>query len=1272
MKVRLLVSLFAFGLAVLIASCSSGLGNNLSGGSSSSNPSQASTNLPVGLDIGLQPTDPVAQSVAAGVVVPAIGAMPERDVVLLAFATAASAADGDGQGTALSRDTVADANSASDVFVAAICAQDVDPNAFSQSLAGKFRHPRCVTCHSMQSADTTAFVSAAAAYGEPHAGPAPGPSFPNNDPVTCAQCHAVEGWQAPSSSFEFRGKTIAELAAAAQNVPADELEHFVTDKRVLWALDSGVLPTIGNRNGIADDDHDGIDEPSDRLDPNNPNSAPVTVPGGSATFIQQIEDWNSNGNPLTAAAAVCDLTLVSRASGTTNAGNGASSKPQVIYVPNGSFSAPGTIGTLYVVYQSEASDLVATDTNGASDVFRTAIDLVSDVAGNLDLVVNGNAVLCSPNAGSSDTANGASVNPMIGGATANRIVFESMATDLTAGFAAGTGATNVYLHEVGGSNSLISHADGSATTGGNGDSQAPRIDPTGAGVAFESDATDMLATADANSVRDVFYADVSGAAPFARTRASVTAAGNEGTGGDSRNASIHVGSGSRTLVAFESGKTDLAASLAATTNVFLFDSSSGATILLNQLLSTSLTTIGDGSARNPVIDATGENIAFESDATNIDVLRTDGNNVTDVFLVSATQALTGTVLPYRFSLTTVEATDGDGPSTEPQFSSFSGTSSTFGVGFATYATAATNLGTADSTNLVVAFLDETSGVVADFEVAPASGVAPVTVQFTDKSSGVPTEWQWDFDNDGTIDSTEQNPSFTYSAAGTYTVKLIASNATSTNEITKSDVVRAIGVPVAEFTTDATPSGVPNLTVQFRDLSTEVTAATTWSWDFGDGATSTQQEPSHTYTTPGSYDVTLTTTNEAGSSTQSKTGFVTVFTPVVASFTASPTSGTAPVTVNFDASATTGATTYTWDFGDGAGDTGVTTSHTYSSAGSFTATLTAVGPGGTDTESTTIMVMGTVGASFTLSANSAYVDQMLTVDGSGSTGTITTYEWDYDNDNFATVEATGATPPAINISTQFPLPNPTTEYQAYTIRLRVTGQFGATSITSMTFTTVATSITASPISASKDTTIYSNAVTDSNPANVEMATGRPWNGSDQGLRRALIEFDVAGNITAGSTILSAALTMECTRIPAVALVSRNFSLHQVGTEWGEVGTTPGGAVGGGVSAVTGDATWNTPTFPTADAAWASGGGGGTFDGTPTRTISVGGLGTYTWSSNAAMIGDVQDWMTDSNNHGWIVIGVEGPTVPTARAFASRTNATAGDRPRLNISYRPPLL
>ena len=77
---------------------------------------------------------------------------------------------------------------------------------------------------------------------------------------------------------------------------------------------------------------------------------------------------------------------------------------------------------------------------------------------------------------------------------------------------------------------------------------------------------------------------------------------------------------------------------------------------------------------------------------------------------------------------------------------------------------------------------------AAFSATPTSGAAPLGVQFTDTSSGGPTAWQWDFQNDGTVDSTQQNPSFVYANPGTYSVKLTVSNASGDDSVTKSSYI----------------------------------------------------------------------------------------------------------------------------------------------------------------------------------------------------------------------------------------------------------------------------------------------------------------------------------------------------------------------------------------------------------------------------------------------------------------------------------------------------
>ncbi|MGK0434410.1 MAG: PKD repeat protein, partial [Planctomycetota bacterium] len=1090
---------------------------------------------------------------------------------------------------------------------------------------------------------------------QPHLGPATGASFPNNSPEACAECHnsadttfPVKDWQAPAVSFDLRTKTVLELAIAAGNVPVDEPRHFITDPRVLWALDSGVLPTRGGRNGVADDDHDGIDEASDR------DGVIRTVPGGSPVFLQQIEEWTDSGYVTTAADAVCDITLVSRAANLAASGNGASSRPHVTWVANSGFSAPGRVGTMFIVFESDATNLIASDTNGATDIFRTAVDLISDSFGNLDLVVNGNTTLVSAVNGGITVGDGASTMASVGGADGNLIAFQSLATDLVSPFTDGNAANeaDIYLRNiVTNSTELISHQAGDQGISGlNGGSTNPAIAAAGRAIAFESDATDLIG-GDTNGVCDVYYTDISGGTgPFVKMRASLTSAGAQGSGGASRNASIFASPGGRTLVAFESDKTDLAPSLTAATNVYVFDSNTAISTLLNQQLSTKATVIGDGSARNPVIAADGANIAFESDATNIDFLRpNDLNGSTDVFLVDVTQALAGTVLPYRFSMTTIESVDGDGDSTNPCFGSFSSASSAFGVGFATYTTAATNLGTPDSTDLMVAFLDETFGVLADFTATPTGGLIPLAVQFTDISVGTPTAWQWDFDNDGTVDSTEQSPNFTYATTGSFTVKLTASNDAGSDQVTKTDfVVTVASAPVPDFS--ATPtSGPASLAVQFTDTSTE--NPTSWLWDFGDGNSSTQQNPLHTYTVVGTYTVVLTATNVAGSTTETKTNFVSVFTPVVASFTATPTTGNAPLLVNFDASGTTGATSYSWDFGDGSMGTGQTTSNTYSVGGTLTATLTATGPGGTDTAMTTITPISNV--SFTIKYMGAdvtarYATEQLDF---AATGGFTNYAWDFGDGN----STTGQT--AQHTYTTTPNP-PLSTPGTYTVTVTASGG-QPTAVSSVNVTVVPFEETAT-LNANADTTIYQELAgnSNSNGAGARFVVGKTAGTASTTFRRALLQFPLTGIPTSPAPTINEA-TITLTSDTPQATGAETISFHRLNAAWTEGSTNAAvGSSGIGAAAAGSGATWNDRRTAPGALVWGSAGGDFVVGATGTMAVNVAGSDTST-----DLAADVTAWIGGTTNNGWILIGNE--MTLSAKRFFSREAANA---PQLVVKFQ----
>jgi PKD repeat protein len=188
--------------------------------------------------------------------------------------------------------------------------------------------------------------------------------------------------------------------------------------------------------------------------------------------------------------------------------------------------------------------------------------------------------------------------------------------------------------------------------------------------------------------------------------------------------------------------------------------------------------------------------------------------------------------------------------------------------------------------------------VANFQGNPTSGNAPLTVNFTDLSTGNPTSWSWNF-GDGVGTSSAQNPTYEYASAGTYTVTLTVTNDEGSDAETKTDYITVTEqAPVADFSASPTSGDAP-LTVNFTDLSTGEPIS--WLWDFGDGTgTSTAQNPFYTYSTSGAYTVTLTATNAYGDDDERKVDYinVTASNPLVADFEGSPTSGDAPLTVHF--------------------------------------------------------------------------------------------------------------------------------------------------------------------------------------------------------------------------------------------------------------------------------------------------------------------------------------------------------------------------------------
>lgn len=149
--------------------------------------------------------------------------------------------------------------------------------------------------------------------------------------------------------------------------------------------------------------------------------------------------------------------------------------------------------------------------------------------------------------------------------------------------------------------------------------------------------------------------------------------------------------------------------------------------------------------------------------------------------------------------------------------------------------------------------------VAYFDGENQSG--NLAFDFTDHSYYNPTEWAWDFGDGNT--STEQNPTHTYANEGIYEVCLTASNTNGSGVFCKNINAVLPAAPAADFSFTAN-----NLEVDFTDLSGN--EPTEWLWDLGDGNTSTEQNPSHTYGTSGIYTVCLTASNAGGSDSTCQT------------------------------------------------------------------------------------------------------------------------------------------------------------------------------------------------------------------------------------------------------------------------------------------------------------------------------------------------------------------------------------------------------------------
>ncbi|MCC6843623.1 MAG: PKD domain-containing protein [Saprospiraceae bacterium] len=143
-----------------------------------------------------------------------------------------------------------------------------------------------------------------------------------------------------------------------------------------------------------------------------------------------------------------------------------------------------------------------------------------------------------------------------------------------------------------------------------------------------------------------------------------------------------------------------------------------------------------------------------------------------------------------------------------------------------------------------------------FSIDNAKGCVPFEVQFKNNSTGA-TSYEWSFPGGNPSSSTDPNPKVTYDKVGVYDVTLVAINGTDKSTLSQTAFINVGAAPVAEY-----QSTVSGYAVSFNNTSKN---GGSYLWDFGDKETSTEENPTHTYKAEGEYEVTMTMTNDCGTS-----------------------------------------------------------------------------------------------------------------------------------------------------------------------------------------------------------------------------------------------------------------------------------------------------------------------------------------------------------------------------------------------------------------------
>ena len=276
----------------------------------------------------------------------------------------------------------------------------------------------------------------------------------------------------------------------------------------------------------------------------------------------------------------------------------------------------------------------------------------------------------------------------------------------------------------------------------------------------------------------------------------------------------------------------------------------------------------------------------------------------------------------------------------------------FGIGNFSIQVTSTNAG-GSNTSIQNAWVNVTEHPpVAAFTLNPSTGTAPLMLTLNDTSTYNPTSNYY-----GAQNVTGNNTWIRIGSTANLTVTLdfglwnineTVSNSGGSNISASQQVNVTAPFLTGGFHANATSGHVP-VTVSFTDESTN---ATGWHYTFGDGNSSTSQNPVFTYNIIGVYTVVQTVISPYLTNTTTKTNYITILPQIpVASFTKNTTGGLFPVAVQFNDTSTNIPTSWAWTFGDGGSSSVQNATHTYSSGGAYTVSLTATNAGGSSTPAT---------------------------------------------------------------------------------------------------------------------------------------------------------------------------------------------------------------------------------------------------------------------------------------------------------------------------------